>query len=198
MAFAWLSSIIICFLIMILSAQIWAYHILDLIQLRLILMCPGDPKIENTTKFILSRWSKDYHPWYRGAPPHVHHQLETAKINFVDISYTSNLCCGVFFQLVISVQKWNEKKDNEPIRVFLEKEFVGLLAPWTSFSFEQGQLKTPFTKTRNKGHFLENMIPVCHGLPQLGRSHAEKHSLTSAPYWNLYWQFQVVSFNILY
>ena len=64
----------------------------------------------------------------------------------------------------------------------LEKEFVGLLAPWTSFSFEQGQLKTPFTKTRNKGHFLENMIPVCHGLPQLGRSHAEKHSLTSAPY----------------
>ena len=72
--------------------------ILDLFQLRLILMCPGDPKIENTTKSILSRWSKDYHLRYRGAPPHIHHQLETANSNFMDISNTSLfMLWGVFF-----------------------------------------------------------------------------------------------------
>ena len=133
MVFAWLSSITVCFLIMILSAQIWAYHILDLIQLKLNLMCPDDPKIENTTKSILSRWSKDYHPWYRGAPPHIQHQLETAKSNFMDISflYLHFMLWGVFFNWSPLFSNETKKRTTKQPHFFLEKEFVGWLSPWT-------------------------------------------------------------------
>ena len=57
---------------------------------------------------------------------------------------------GCFFNWSSLFSNEMEKKDNKPTRgFFLEKELVGWLAPWTSFSFEQGQLKTPFTKTRD-------------------------------------------------